>query len=93
MNVDVFFPLVLRLFDHICIILFFCHHAACGGVLTDLEQTVMSPNYPSNYPNSVTCVWSLNIGKSFQLEFEAFHTDPGYDLLRAYSSLSSFTRK
>jgi len=64
----------------------------CGGILTDLEQTVMSPNYPSNYPNSITCVWSLNIGKAFQLEFDAFHTDPGYDLLRGFSSLSSFTQ-
>lgn len=73
--------------------LFFYHYSACGGILTDLEQTLMSPNYPSNYPNSVTCVWSLSIGKPFQLEFEAFHTESGYDLLKGYSSLSSFTRE
>ena len=66
---------------------------ACGGLITALDQDVMSPNYPSNYPNSVTCVWVVNPGKAFQLEFEKFHTESSYDLLQGYSSISSFTGK
>lgn len=50
----------------------------------------MSPNYPSNYPNSVTCVWVIVPGEAFQLEFESFYTESGYDLVKGYSSLSSF---
>ena len=53
----------------------------------------MSPNYPNDYPNSVTCVWALKPGQAFQLEFEKFYTESGYDLLQGYSSLSSFTSK
>ena len=67
--------------------------SACGGLITALDQTVMSPNYPSDYPNSVTCVWAINPGQVFQLEFQQFHTESGYDLLKGYSSLTSFTGK
>ena len=67
--------------------------SACGGLITALDETVMSPNYPSDYPNSVTCVWAINPGQAFQLEFERFHTESGYDLLKGYSSLTSFTGK
>ena len=67
--------------------------SACGGLITALDETVMSPNYPSDYPNSATCVWAINPGQAFQLEFEKFHTESGYDLLKGYSSLTSFTGK
>jgi len=63
----------------------------CGGIITALDQDVMSPNYPSDYPNSVTCVWALKPGQAFQLEFDSFYTESGYDLVQGYSSLSSFT--
>ncbi|XP_068719046.1 sushi, von Willebrand factor type A, EGF and pentraxin domain-containing protein 1-like [Montipora capricornis] len=64
---------------------------SCGGIITQLGQSVMSPNYPSNYDNNLVCVWVIIPGQQFQLEFEKFYTEPAYDLLKAYSSLSSFT--
>ena len=73
------------------LILLSSNSSACGGIITALDQDVMSPNYPSDYPNSVTCVWALKPGQAFQLEFDSFYTESGYDLVQGYSSLSSFT--
>lgn len=58
-----------------------------------MDQSVLSPNYPNNYPNSVTCVWAIFPGQPFQLQIEEFYTESGYDFLKAYSSVSSFNRK
>lgn len=71
----------------------FSNLSACGGVITQLDQDIMSPNYPSDYPNSATCVWVVKPGQAFQLEFEKFNTESSYDLLQGYSSLSSFDSK
>ncbi|CAH3168273.1 unnamed protein product [Porites lobata] len=32
---------------------------ACGGQLTGKSGTFKSPNFPNNYPNNVTCVWTI----------------------------------
>ncbi|XP_067041101.1 sushi, von Willebrand factor type A, EGF and pentraxin domain-containing protein 1-like [Acropora muricata] len=64
----------------------------CGGIITQMDQSVLSPNYPNNYPNSVTCVWAIFPGQAFQLQIEEFYTESGYDFLKAYSSVSSFTQ-
>ena len=67
--------------------------SGCGGIITQMGEPVLSPNYPNNYPNSVTCVWAIFPGQAFQLQIEEFYTESGYDFLKAYSSVSSFTRK
>ncbi|KAK3732755.1 hypothetical protein QZH41_008635, partial [Actinostola sp. cb2023] len=63
----------------------------CGGLVTQLDTPIRSPNYPNNYPGGATCVWAINLGRAFQLEFDSFNTEPGYDYLAGYDSLSSFT--
>ncbi|EDV28197.1 uncharacterized protein TRIADDRAFT_53561 [Trichoplax adhaerens] len=34
--------------------------AGCGGVVTGALGIIRSPNYPSNYPNNLDCVWNVN---------------------------------
>ncbi|XP_076832336.1 suppressor of tumorigenicity 14 protein homolog [Brachyhypopomus gauderio] len=35
----------------------------CGGVLTSPTGNISSPNYPSFYPPSVDCTWTINVPK------------------------------
>ena len=64
---------------------------ACGGVVTKLESVIQSPNFPNDYPFNAKCVWVINLGHSFQVEFDSFDTEEAYDTLKAFDSLSSFT--
>jgi len=64
---------------------------SCGGVVSQLGAVIRSPNYPNNYPDNAKCIWALNLGHVFQLEFDSFNTQPGYDYLRGYDSLTSFS--
>jgi hypothetical protein len=52
--------------------------ATCGGVLSDPEGTFTSPNYPNEYPASVTCVWYLSVdpGSRIRLTFTDFDVEP-----------------
>ena len=64
---------------------------ACGGLITKRDSTIHSPNYPNNYPNGVKCIWAINLGHAFQIEFDSFNTETSYDYLEGYNSLTSFT--
>ena len=46
----------------------------CGGrlTLTDTQTsgTVMSPNYPGNYPHNVDCVWLITAPASERIQLD-----------------------
>ena len=37
---------------------------SCGGVLTNSSGEIISPNYPNNYPDDITCTWKISPGKT-----------------------------
>ncbi|KAJ8376962.1 hypothetical protein SKAU_G00075420 [Synaphobranchus kaupii] len=55
---------------------FEAHSQACGGAIelsdSDPPGYIMSPNYPSNYPQNIDCMWVLTVpnGEAVQLDFE-----------------------
>ncbi|KAJ8402157.1 hypothetical protein AAFF_G00370220 [Aldrovandia affinis] len=52
----------------------------CGGKLTGLKGTLQSPNYPSHYPPSITCVWDIQVPKDkyVKVQFSKFlMSEPG----------------
>ena len=62
----------------------------CGGVMTKLSDTLMSPNYPGVYPSSVECQWYIrtDLGKSIELNIQDFYLEGGgscdFDSLTVY---------
>ena len=42
-------------------------YKACGKRLTDNQGRVTSPNYPNNYDDSRTCVWTITVDSSMQI--------------------------
>jgi len=64
-----------------------CLFPACGGLLElndgDPPGYITSPNYPSNYPTNIDCVWIITVpnGEAVQLDFEDnfyIESHPGY---------------
>lgn len=54
----------------------------CGGLLSKSEGVFTSPLYPSFYPPSVDCVWTIQVpaGKHVRLKFTMFRMkEPGVD--------------
>ncbi|CAL1540683.1 unnamed protein product [Lymnaea stagnalis] len=51
---------------------------ACGGILTSQAGTIMSPNFPSNYPDNVTCTWVITVAQNqvIAVRFHRFDVDP-----------------
>ncbi|XP_053504957.1 ST14 transmembrane serine protease matriptase b [Ictalurus furcatus] len=52
----------------------------CGGKLTGMKGTFMSPGFPSSYPPQIQCVWNIKVpdGKHIIINFNKFSlTDPG----------------
>lgn len=53
-----------------------CLSPACGGFFElndgDPPGYITSPNYPSNYPQNIDCVWIITVpnGEAVQLDFE-----------------------
>lgn len=53
-----------------------CFFPACGGLIElndgDPPGYITSPNYPSNYPQNIDCVWIITVpnGEAVQLDFE-----------------------
>lgn len=66
-----------------------CVLLACGGTIElkdgDLPGYITSPNYPSDYPQNIDCVWIVMVpnGESVQLDFEDFYIEPNseYDFI------------
>ena len=48
--------------------------AQCGGRLTDPQGTIVSPNYPGEYPPGSFCIWEVNVDVNdvIILEFHDF---------------------
>ncbi|XP_063063043.1 cubilin [Engraulis encrasicolus] len=79
---------------------FEAHSQACGGYVSlgdsDPPGYIMSPNYPSNYPQNIDCIWVISVpnGEAVQLDFEGDfniepHTDCRYDYLEVRDGSSS----
>ncbi|XP_066263229.1 CUB and sushi domain-containing protein 1-like [Branchiostoma lanceolatum] len=65
---------------------------ACGGYLTAPPGgTMTSPNYPSNYPNSANCEWTITVpeGSTVRLTFDSFNTEGTWDVLTINDGHSS----
>jgi len=50
------------------------YRAACGSMIDSLNGRVMSPNFPSNYPDSANCTWTIRVpaGRTVQARFTHF---------------------
>ncbi|KAI1888819.1 hypothetical protein AGOR_G00172680 [Albula goreensis] len=62
---------------------FEAHSQACGGSIelsdSDPPGYITSPNYPSNYPQNIDCIWLITVpnGEAVQLDFEdEFYIEP-----------------
>uniref|UniRef100_A0A8C1I6Q0 Cubilin (intrinsic factor-cobalamin receptor) n=1 Tax=Cyprinus carpio TaxID=7962 RepID=A0A8C1I6Q0_CYPCA len=73
-------------------LVFEAHSSACGGLIElndgDPPGYITSPNYPSNYPQNIDCVWIITVpnGEAVQLDFEddfyiEAHTGCMYDYI------------
>ena len=55
---------------------------------TEFEQVITSPNYPSNYPHSLTnCGWTIKgsqDGRSSVIYFQDFRIEQSWDQVRLY---------
>ncbi|XP_065114614.1 cubilin [Paramisgurnus dabryanus] len=72
-------------------LVFEAHSSACGGVIGlndgDPPGYITSPNYPSNYPQNIDCVWIVHVpnGEAVQLDFEDdFYIEPHTGCLYDY---------
>ncbi|KAL7831975.1 hypothetical protein AOLI_G00295230 [Acnodon oligacanthus] len=43
-------------------------HTKCGGVLTDSEGSISSPNHPGPYPPDSMCVWVIRVSPPSQVQ-------------------------
>lgn len=52
----------------------------CGGIIRDSRGLIKSPKYPSSYPASTTCEWSVNVrpGRTISVRFDSMQisSDP-----------------
>jgi hypothetical protein len=59
--------------------------ASCGGypIVTELQQQLTSPGYPSDYSNNLNCNWILNAsaGYAIYIEFSFFQTEACCDFV------------
>ncbi|TRY89102.1 hypothetical protein DNTS_004573 [Danionella cerebrum] len=72
-------------------LVFEAHNLACGGLIEmkdgDPPGYITSPNYPSNYPQNIECVWIITVpnGEAVQLDFEGdFYVEPHTGCLLDY---------
>ncbi|KAG9276492.1 cubilin [Astyanax mexicanus] len=82
-------------------LIFEAHSTACGGTIElkdgDPPGYITSPDYPSNYPQNIDCVWIIMVpnGESVQLDFEDFYIEPNtqcaYDYLEIRDGVNSDT--
>jgi len=71
---------------------------SCSNNLTGLRGNFTSPNYPQDYPLSVTCNWTITVtpGYFIYLHFEHFHIEQAwgssecpYDYVEIFDGSSS----
>ena len=65
----------------------------CGGHISNIGASFQSPNYPSNYPNGVTCIWQIMANEPFEIKFEYFKTYDNHDKVEVWNSLTSLEGK
>uniref|UniRef100_A0A8C4R6D0 CUB and sushi domain-containing protein 1 n=1 Tax=Eptatretus burgeri TaxID=7764 RepID=A0A8C4R6D0_EPTBU len=58
----------------------------CGGNLTELQGTILSPGYPDPYDNNLSCSWLIELeqGNGIQLQVHSFETEQNWDLLEVF---------
>ncbi|XP_049840781.1 cubilin-like [Schistocerca gregaria] len=51
--------------------------SGCGGLFTDAEKTITSPNYPQQYPRNIDCEWTIRLppGERLSIEFTDFELE------------------
>ncbi|KAI8501163.1 Cytochrome P450 4f11 [Branchiostoma belcheri] len=60
----------------------------CGGERSGEVGTILSPNYPQNYPAGKLCVWRITtgIGRTIKITFNKFHTMGCKDYVGVYET-------
>ncbi|XP_068117163.1 embryonic protein UVS.2-like isoform X2 [Hyperolius riggenbachi] len=66
----------------------------CGGTLTNMPGTLVSPGYPTKYPPSIDCLWSIlaPAGRRVQLHFISFALEYSRNCIYDYLSISDSLR-
>ncbi|XP_078582053.1 cubilin-like isoform X2 [Branchiostoma floridae x Branchiostoma japonicum] len=54
----------------------------CGGILHGNTGTLMSPNYPQNYPHNLECEWTINVDPGYHV---SLNFDPNF-FIEAHSA-------
>ena len=70
---------------------FRCLSAGCGGAMTTLTGTILSPNYPSAYPDNLYCSWLITVrpGRTVVLTFDDFKLHPEPHCSKDYVAVSA----
>ena len=75
-----------QLYDHIHIIFL----EGCSNVYTAASGTVMSPNYPNNYPNSRVCKSKIRVANGFRVQLNFSEIDIESHGTCSFDSLSIY---
>ncbi|XP_030058295.1 astacin-like metalloendopeptidase [Microcaecilia unicolor] len=62
----------------------------CGGTLTSTKGVVTSPNFPSEYPPSLDCIWTIiaPLGNKIYLRMNSFELEDSDDCTYDYLTIS-----
>jgi len=73
-----------KLFKHSFIISIYVFSGTCGGHFTSLTGSIVSPNYPGDYPNNADCRYTIIVPVDHYiiLSFQTFNTESGYDYVK-----------
>ena len=65
----------------------------CITFSSDMNGTLTSNNYPSNYPNNLTCIYNISIPEvnSIRIVFQDFKTEHQFDYL--YFGIGEYARE